>query len=94
MDLNNLGLVLQDMGDLAGAKEHLERALGIDEAVYGKDHPDVATDVNNLGSVLKAMGDLAGAKEHYERALVILEKFLPPGHPLIEATRRNLEGLG
>jgi Tfp pilus assembly protein PilF len=30
--VNNLGSVLQDLGDLAGARAHFERALGIDEA--------------------------------------------------------------
>ena len=52
-DVNDLGGVLRALGDLAGARNHYERALKIDEAVYGRDHPDVAIDVNNLGSVLK-----------------------------------------
>jgi Tetratricopeptide repeat len=38
-DVNNLGYVLQDLGDLAGAKTHCGRALAIFEAVYGLDHP-------------------------------------------------------
>jgi len=54
-------MVLNDLGDLAGARAALERALGIDERVYGPDHPKVATSVNNLGSVLQDLGDLAGA---------------------------------
>jgi len=86
--------VLQDLGDLAGAKAAFERALKIDEAAYGRDHPSVAIRVNNLGGVLKALGDLAGAKAAYERALRIFRQFLPPGHPNIEIVRGNLESLG
>jgi hypothetical protein len=52
---NNLGSVLQDLGDLAGAKKQLERALAIGEAALGPDHPTVATYRSNLSSVLRAL---------------------------------------
>ena len=68
-DVNNLGRVLQDLGDLAGARAAFERALAIDEAAFGPDHPNVAIRVNNLGMVLQDMGDLAGARAAFERAL-------------------------
>ena len=89
--MNNLGCVLQDLGDLAGAKAHYERALAIDEAAYGPNHPEVATDVNNLGFVLQDLGDLAGAKAHYERALAIDEAAYGPDHPQV-AIRREQPG--
>ena len=92
--VNNLGGVLQDMGDLEGAREHIERALAIDEAAYGHDHPEVGRDVNNLGLVLKAMGDLEGAREHYERALAICRRAYGEGHPRTQIVLRNLESLG
>ena len=60
--VNNLGMVLKDLGDLDGAGKAFERALTIDENAFGPDHPNVATDVNNLGMVLKDLGDLAGAR--------------------------------
>ena len=34
-------MILRDLGDLAGARPLQERALGIDEAAYGPDHPVV-----------------------------------------------------
>ena len=74
--VNNLAGVFYALGDLAGAKEHYERALEIGESVYGKDHPQVAIYVNNLGMALQDLGDLARAKEHYERALGIFERRL------------------
>jgi tetratricopeptide (TPR) repeat protein len=82
------------MGDLAGARAAYERALAIDEAAYGPDHPAVARDVNNLGMVLKDLGDLAGARAAFQRALAIFEAFLPPDHPHIRTVRGNLEALG
>jgi hypothetical protein len=48
---NNLGLVLQDLGDLPGAREQFERALTISEAALGPDHPTVRTMRGNLDSV-------------------------------------------
>ena len=48
---DELGRVLRDLGDLAGARRELERAVAIDEAVYGPDHPGVATDRSNFGGL-------------------------------------------
>jgi tetratricopeptide (TPR) repeat protein len=71
--LNQVGLYLLGRAELRQAKAVLERVLRLDEAAYGPDHPNVATDVNNLGLVLKDLGDLAGARTHFERALRIDE---------------------
>jgi len=90
IDVNNLGNVLRDLGDLEAAKEMYVRALAIDEAAYGPDHPDVAIDVNNLGGVLQALGDLEGAKKMYEWALVIDEAAYGPNHPTVAIRVNNL----
>jgi tetratricopeptide (TPR) repeat protein len=86
----NLGILLQDLGDLSGAKSQFERTLEIDEAAYGPDHPEVATDRGNLGSVLQALGDLSGAKAQLERALAIDEAALGPDHPNVAIRRNNV----
>ena len=91
--VNNLGNVLQDLGDLPGARACYERALRIDEAAYGPEHPNVATDVNNLGSVLQDLGDLPGARAAFERALRILRRFLGEEHPKTVIVRNNLAAL-
>lgn len=70
--------------------EDLEwRALKIDEAVDGSDHPNVATYINNLGGVLRDLGNHAGAKA--ERALKIAETVCGPDHPITQAIRNHLE---
>ena len=97
-NVNNLGIVLQALGDLPGAKAAYERALKIDEKAFGPDHPNVATDVNNLGRVLQALGDLPGAKAAFERALKIDEKAFGPDHPKRgdprQQSRQRAAGIG
>ena len=86
--------MLYALGDLAGARAAYERALVIDQKVYGPDHLNVAIRLNNLGGVLKALGDSHGARDALEQALFILEMSLPPGHPSIQQVEWNLAGLG
>ena len=62
------------------ARAAYERALAIDEASFGPDHPDVATDVNNLGGVLQDQGDLADARAAFERRSDRRASF-GPDHP-------------
>ena len=78
---------------LDDARKAVQRALAIDEKVFGPDHPNVARDVNNLGMVLQALGDLDGARKAFERALAIIEKVLGPDHPHAQTVRSNLAAL-
>ncbi|MBC8450035.1 MAG: tetratricopeptide repeat protein, partial [Chloroflexi bacterium] len=88
--LNQVGTYLWGRAEFAGARAAFERALAIDEAVFGPDHPNVAIRVNNLGSVLKALGDLAGARAAFERALAIDEAIFGPDHPNVAIRVNNL----
>ena len=87
---NLLGHHLHEVADHAGAWQAFERALCIDEAVFGPDHPNVAIRVNNLGSVLHDLGDLAAARQAYERALHIDETVFGPDHPKVARDVNNL----
>jgi tetratricopeptide (TPR) repeat protein len=88
--VNNLGYVLRDLGDLAGARAAYERALLLAEKHLGSEHPNVATTVGNLGLVLNDLGDLAGAKANYERALKIDENSFGSDHPNVARDVNNL----
>jgi tetratricopeptide (TPR) repeat protein len=101
-DVNNLAMVLKDLGDLAGARQGFERALAIGEAAYGPDHPTVATDVNNLASVLKDLGDLAGARQGFARprhprgrlrTRPPRRRHRRPDHPTVARDVNNLAGV-
>ena len=87
---NNLGSVLQDLGDLAGAKAAYARALAIDEAAFGHRSPKVAMRINNLGNVLHALGDDVEAQSAFERALAIDEQTFGPDHPDVARDLNNL----
>jgi hypothetical protein len=71
----------------------MRRALDIDEASYGPDHPNVAILLNNLAKLLQATNRLAEAEPLMRRALQILESGLPPDHPTLLTMRQNLEAL-
>jgi tetratricopeptide (TPR) repeat protein len=88
--LNNLGYLLQEQGDLEGARTIHERALAISESALGVDHPDVAACLNNLGTLLRDCGDRAQALPYFERALTINEKALGPLHPDTALCLNNL----
>jgi len=89
----HLGYYLDRVADLGGARAAYERALAIDEGVYGPEHPEVARDVNNLGRVLHDLGELGVARAAYERALAIFERVLGPDHPKVATLVNNLGGV-
>ncbi|MGW6931367.1 FxSxx-COOH system tetratricopeptide repeat protein, partial [Lentzea sp. NPDC054927] len=75
----------------ADAKPLYERALAINEAVYGPDHPSVAINLNSLGNALQDLGQPADAVPLLERALAINEAVYGPNHPSVAT---NLNSLG
>lgn len=87
---NELGYHLWMISDYVRARTVYERALQIDEAVFGSDDPNVARDVNNLGLVLEDLGDYASAGTAYLRALRIYENALGPEHPNVAIAVNNI----
>jgi hypothetical protein len=75
---------------LTDAKALLERALAIDEAAYGPDHPDVATNLNNLATILQDLWQPAAARPLQERALAISEAAYGSDHPDVARDLNNL----
>ena len=86
--LNNLGSAWSNLGDNQKAIEFYTKALDIDLAVYGDQHPDVAIDYNNLGSAWSELGDNQKAIEFYTKALDIGLAVYGDQHPAV-ATRYN-----
>ena len=71
----------------------MRRALAIDEASFGPDHPNVATSLNNLAGLLQATNRLAEAEPLYRRALAIDEASFGPDHPNVAIDLNNLAQL-
>ncbi|MCI0580396.1 MAG: tetratricopeptide repeat protein, partial [Chloroflexi bacterium] len=86
-------LALQAQKDYDGARAAFERALAIDETIFGPDHPNVAVRANNLGRTLQAQGEYEAARATYERALFIFEQKLGPDHPHTQLVCQNLNRL-
>ena len=78
--LNNLALLLEDLGDLSGAGTLLKRAVTIWEKLLGSDHPHIATGQNNLGLRLHSQNQIGEAQLLIEQALATREKLLGPQH--------------
>jgi Tfp pilus assembly protein PilF len=72
----------------------LQRALAIQEAVYGPEHPAVAITLTNLGSVQQQLGELDAARKDVGRALAIFEHFLGLDHPTTRQARAHLASMG
>jgi hypothetical protein len=74
---------------LSEAEPLMRRALAIDEAGYGKDHPKVATDLNNLAMLLQATNRLAEAEPLMALGFAVFWKSLGFDHPNTQSVRRN-----
>ncbi len=74
---------------LAEARPLAERALAINEAAHGPDHPEVAIALNNLAQILQDAGQLAEARPLAERSLAISEAAYGPDHPEVATLRAN-----
>jgi hypothetical protein len=72
------------------------RALAIDEASYGPDHPNVAIRLNNLALLLQATNRLGEAEPLSRRCLEILLGFTRSTgreHPHLRVVIENYRGL-
>ncbi len=85
--------LLQATNRLGEAEPLMRRALAIDEASYGPDHPDVAIRLNNLAALLQATNRLAEAEPLMRRALAIDEASFGPDHPDVATDLNNLAQL-
>ena len=88
--LANLGNAEGSLGNAARRKEHLERALKIEEGFFGLDHPEVAKTLTNLGIAEGSLGNPTRKKEILEGALKIFEGFYGQDHPEVAITLTNL----
>jgi tetratricopeptide (TPR) repeat protein len=72
--LNNLAIVLEELGEQSRARDLDEQALQMRQRLYEGDHPDVARSLHNFGIDLYAIGDHARARDLHEQALAMLRR--------------------
>src|SRR5262249_701365 len=68
--LHDLAFVLNEQGDLDGARRHYERAIAIREKTLDPEDMNLTASINNLAIILRKQGDLDRA-ENLETLLMI-----------------------
>ena len=86
-------MLLKATNRLPEAEPLMRRALAIDEASFGADHPTVAVDLNNLAQLLKATNRLPEAEPLMRRALEVFIASLGTEHPNSRTVAGNYFGL-
>src|SRR5271169_639128 len=71
--IQDLGLVEQEEGNLSDARDHLQRALALQE----KRHEFLGSSLLNIGAVAADQYDFAAARDYLERALAAFTKTIP-----------------
>jgi Tetratricopeptide repeat len=94
--MNELGSLFYAKAVHAQAEPLMRRALAIDEASFGPDHPNVAIRLNNLAALLQATNRLAEAEPLSRRQVRIFLDFTRRTgheHPHLQAAFGNYAGL-
>lgn len=91
--LTCLALLLKTKAKYSTAEPYYHRALRLDEADYGPDHPMVAIDLNNLATFLIDTGRPLEAEPLMLRALMADEVSYGPMHPKIALRLSNIAAL-
>jgi tetratricopeptide (TPR) repeat protein len=78
--LHELGKVAHAEGDYPTARQYLQEALAIKEAVLGRRHRSTAVTLHELGKVAYAEGDYPTARQYLQEALAIEEAVLGRRH--------------
>lgn len=89
-DLTSLGRVHQAMDDLTAAKKCFERAVSINEAAFGSNHPKVVRDLILFGRFLRRIRELEEARTTLERAVRIAKRAPKPSRRDLSAAMGQL----
>jgi tetratricopeptide (TPR) repeat protein len=91
--LGYVGTIFNRQERYAEARPYFEKAIAIEEAGLGPDHPSLGAVLSNLGNVLGAQEDVDAARKSYERSIAIYEKAYGPHHPMVAVPLNNLANL-
>jgi tetratricopeptide (TPR) repeat protein len=86
----DLGVQLLAKAQYGDAEPLMRRALAIDEASYGKEHPNVATALNNLAQLLQETNRFAEAEHLKRRVVAMFEADHGSTHPNVATALNNL----
>jgi len=93
-DIHRLrGMLLVDSGNVRQAEREMDRAVALDEAEFGPEHPHTAVSMQARCSVYAELGRYDDALACNERALELQTTVLGPDHPSIGTARNNMGSL-
>ena len=72
--LNNLGGSLEQLTRYKEAREVLDRALKVQERIFGGSHPNLATTLNNLATLARRDLDFTGSMRALRRAIAMRDQ--------------------
>jgi tetratricopeptide (TPR) repeat protein len=87
------GLIHVARGNREAASVDFAEARDRHIAVFGADHPLVATDESNLGAMLRELYRDDDAAAHLQRAIIIIQGTLGDHHPVIAQAEHNLASI-
>ncbi|CAN0457657.1 unnamed protein product, partial [Phaeothamnion confervicola] len=90
-DSADLAILLYESGRIEEALPFIRRAMAIDEAAFGPEHPVVAERYNILATLLETLGRPAEADPFIRHAVLAAEKTLGPDHPDTLLYRENYD---
>ena len=88
--LNNVGVILTDLGDFGGARQLFEQTLAMRQRLHEGDHWEIGLSLHNLAEGLRELGEHTRARELYEQALAMFQRMHEGDHPDIANTLTNL----
>jgi tetratricopeptide (TPR) repeat protein len=91
---NNLGNVLSDEAEVAGAETAYRRALKIMQNIFGNEHPETTSVLENLSFILDKQGKLGEAETNLCRSVEVKRKTWAQKHPEeVAVSERELAGM-
>jgi tetratricopeptide (TPR) repeat protein len=88
--LNDMGLLLDERGDLDESEKFYRESLAMYQRLLGDKHPYVATALENVALILQDKGDLAGAETLYLQSLHMRAELVGENHPDYAMTLSNV----
>jgi tetratricopeptide (TPR) repeat protein len=88
--LNDMGLLLDERGDLDESEKFFRESLAMYRLLLGDKHPYVATALENIALILQDKGDLAGAETLYLQSLHMRAELVGENHPDYAVTLCNV----
>jgi len=89
LSLNNLYVLLSDLGREAEGLEALREATEIRREELPPHHPDLAAGLHNLGAALRNSGELEESEAAFEEAIEIRRVVYEGSHPLLAGSIRG-----